>query len=526
MTSKKEPMPKHIPAWRRLGLKLKIAKEDPDDSIVIKGSSSNGKRRKGMAESDFALEYTHTDRPAKKSKKAVVNSPSTTVTPPGLAPLLAEVVLSRKHKSVAFTPDTKVEDGESAKQLFQTWQADWAAQDPTFNMSTASSALQVITPKPAVVSNSSPKAIIASASMQNEKKADKPKKSKEKKVKAQLPQSLHPHEPPAGQPALKYLTTYHTSYTTWKFSKPHQNYLIRHLFSPTHIPLSYDTALLHYLRGLKGTSARSRIRQQALAIRSEDTEWLASTPTVSEEMENETHEQCAERRRRDYEAAVTRLKEKLRAREEEREEREWEKLGGRDEWEWKLKKRRRAEVVLWGVGEEEEIVEKIVAPPQQPIVSKAAVSAIGGQDPTRGQARGMGGLESISKTGIARVSQAKKIVFADDGDTKASKADGTPIANRTMNTINKAAVTGGLVKRKRKRKRRTTGMPDDDSSSESSSSSGSESEVKQLEVKMMTGTQQVKAKHGSVEAEALNLGSVSASDSGSGSGSDESTDSD
>ncbi len=523
-----ESTPEHIPAWKKIGLKLKYANEELPigESSASKIIVTNGKKRKAITESNFAVDVATADSHTKKSKKskstpgealANVNVNAAIAILPRIAPSTVEPNPINRRKSVTFTPETKTQDGESVQQLFQTWHADWVAEDPSFNPSTAGLALKVITAKPTALST--PPQEIAKSSPPpspsiSAPKEKKLKKAKKKKVKARPSQSSQPTDNQTEHPALKYLTTYHSSHETWKFSKPHQNHLLRHLFSLTHIPSLYDPALLAYLCGLEGTSARSRIRQQALAIRTEDAEWLASEPTNADTMENETHEQCVERRRRDYEAAVARVKERLRAQEDEREEREWETLGGRDEWEWKLKKRRRAEVVLWGVGEED-VVQEVAAPPQRPIIPLVAGVGGGGQDVPQGRGRGMGGVEEISGSGIARGSQAKKIVFGDDDGVQ---TNGPQKVHGIQKMSGKYGVGEGQVKRKRKRKRRTTGVPDDDSSSDSSSSSSSsESEAEKVDGQKMAGKQQAKAKEGWIEMERSRPGSVSSSDSESGS---------
>lgn len=527
--------PKHIPAWKKIGLKLKYAKEELGEQSFSDVIVTNGKKRKVQTENGFAIDVATTDSPTKKSKKsksttgeealATVNGNAAIATPTRIATSITSTVESdtfKRRKSVAFTPETKTQDGESSQQLFQTWHANWVAEDPSFDPSTNSPALKVIAAKPADVSTS-PQALAKSSpppsSSISASKEKKPKKPKRKKIKARPSPPSQTTDNETEHPALKYLTTYHTSRETWKFSKPHQNHLLRHLFSLTHIPSSYDPGLLAYLRGLEGVSARSRIRQQALAIRTEDAEWLASEPTEADTMENETHEQCVERRRREYEAAVARVKERLRVQEDERQEKEWEMLGGRDEWEWKLKKRRRAEVVLWGVGEEEDVIQEVATPPQRPINHHVAGAGGSAQVNPRGRGTGMGGVEEISGSGIAKGSQAKKIVFGDDGaaQTNASqKVHGTPTMNGVKNS-GKYGAGEAQVKQKRKRKRRTTGVPDDDSSSDSSSS---ESETEKAGVQRMAGKQQAKAKEAWIEMERSRPESVSSSDSGSGSESD------
>ena len=535
-----ESTPKHIPAWKKIGLKLKYAKEELGENSASKIILTNGKKRKVTTQSNFAVDVANPDSPTKKSKKsksttgealAIVNDNATIATLSRTATATTSTIepnaISRR-KSVAFTPETKTQDGESTQQLFQTWHANWVAEDPSFDPSTVSPALKLITTKPADLSISGQELAKSSPpppSSVSAPKEKKPKKPKKKKIKARPSLSSQQTNNQTEHPALKYLTTYHTSHKTWKFSKPHQNHLLRHLFSLTHIPSFYDTALLAYLSGLEGTSARSRIRQQAFAIRTEDAEWLASEPTKADTMENETYEQCTERRRRDYEAAVVRVKERLRAQEDEREEREWEMLGGKEEWEWRLKKRRRAEVVLWGVGEEADVVQEVAEPPQRSIINHVAGHGGGGQDVPKGRGKGMGGVEEISGSGIARGSQAKKLVFGDDGTVQ---TDGPQKVHgiQTMTEGQKSAKYGageGQVKRKRKRKRRTTGVPDDDSSSDSSSSS-SESEAEKVGVQKMAGKQQAKAKEAWIEMERSRPGSVSSSDSGSGSESDGNSD--
>ena len=125
----------------------------------------------------------------------------------------------------------------------------------------------------------------------------------------------------------------------------------------------------------------------------------------------------AKRKKEQYERAWKQEKDRL---EEIEHLREWEE--GREEFEWKVQKRRRAEEVLGVIGEAE---------------------------------TQLAGDVKTSTTGNTRGTEARK-------------------------RQGKASVDGGPVvpaKKKRKRKRRTTGVPDDeDSSSSSSSSSSSDSD--------------------------------------------------
>ena len=530
MAPSSEPAPKHIPAWKKLGLKLKYAKEEQEDVIGSTNQAVNGKKRKSFAENGTAVEPTPTDRSVKKAKrsKSKENNPpvtsaedfTTNTVPQTTEPSSSAIVATpvSKRKSVAFTPETKTEDGDSVKQLYKTWYANQLVENPLCDPSVLSPALKSITPRTITAAKSQTSEVTQSSPPPSASKT-KSKKPKNKKKGESKPSPISlPSDPPTEHPAISYLTTHNTSPSTWKFSKPHQNHLLKHLFSLTHIQPSHDVALLSYLRGLKGTSARSRIRQQALTIRSEDEEWLASEPTDAEKeaMDNETHEQCRERKRSEYEDAVKRVKESLRAKEEER---EWELGGERDEWEERLRKRRRAEVVLWGVGEEEEEAENPTPLPPH-ATSKNNDFRHGGQEFPKGRGKGMGGVEEISASGIAKASQGKKIVF-DDGGVGVKQGNRV---NGLQKMNGKAAANEGQVKSKRKRKRRTGVPDDDDSSSDESSRSSSSSEESEEDTKPALG-KQVNGKGKSGDAE-TSSSSGSGSGSGSESGSSEDSDSD
>ena len=563
-----ELVQKHVPAWKKLGLKLKFAKEEPEDSQPYANGTIKRKRRKAFAEEDTTVENLPVERSAKKIKKsklraeetgeavngkgtshdigeekvrtkiknamssidrsveAVNGDPNPSDEPTKVERSSKKVKKSKvktdtsavsinsrlsgadgqetslppaskntpisKGKSVSFTPDTKTSDGDSVKGLYKTWIAKQIATDPSFDPSTVSPALRSIIPSTVASLESTSPTIPTSIS--NSKLTTTDNKKSTKKKKTRLPKTSSGSGPSRFDPVLTYLTTHRTSPQTWKFSKPHQNQILKHLFSLKHIPPSYDPALLPYIRGLKGTSARLRIRKEALAVREENGKWLASEPLESERMENETAAQCNARRRRDYEAAVVRIKQTLEEQEDEREERESELLGEYEEWEERLQKRRRAEVVLWGVGEDEDEVAESHATAGSngrqmefgmAHFARAAREVGPGPRVGRGVGMGMGGVEVIDAGGIARGSKGKKVVFADDGPAQAARtvkmdgANGVARANGVHGIKPSGADNGaanGTTSRRKRKRRKLTGVPDDDDSTSSSSSSSSSDE--------------------------------------------------
>ena len=549
-----ELIQKHVPAWKKLGLKLKFAKEEPEDPQPRDNGNGSSKKRKIPLEDEGAIvekapaessvkkvkksklraedsgevpngnsvsnkhqdeaksrnkikkskptieesvgalngdpnhssEPTNEEGPSKKTKKPKVKSTTsingrlddTHEQQSSSAPQLKTTPAS-KGKSVSFTPDTKTKDGDSVKSLYKTWIAKQIATDPSFDPSTISPALKSIVPS--VVAPPESPSPITSASTSN----SKPKPTK--KPKTRLPKISSGHGPSRFDPVLTYLTTHHTSPKTWKFSKSHQNQILKHLFSLNHIPPSYNAALLSYLRGLDSASARSRVRKEALTIREDDEKWLTSEPSEAEKMNNETTAQCNARRQHDYEAAVARFKQSLKDKEHEREEREAELLGENEEWEERFRKRKRAEIVLWSVGAEEEVAapshtssssrqdtsKDTPIPNMQSGLAQLAQAARDAPVPAprvgKGVGMGMGGVEVIDAGGIAKASRGKKVVFGQDDGAAAAPGD----VNGSGSANGVRGVNG--VKRKRKTKKRID-MPDDDDSSDSSSSSSSDDE--------------------------------------------------
>ncbi|KAL1693874.1 hypothetical protein GGG16DRAFT_48486 [Schizophyllum commune] len=65
--------------------------------------------------------------------------------------------------------------------------------------------------------------------------------------------------------ALSYAYTYHKHREVWKFSKAHQNWLIRHCWSTTEIPDDYIPLLKKYLKNLQG-GARERLLETCQSI--------------------------------------------------------------------------------------------------------------------------------------------------------------------------------------------------------------------------------------------------------------------
>ncbi|KAL5324228.1 hypothetical protein ACEPPN_008772 [Leptodophora sp. 'Broadleaf-Isolate-01'] len=267
------PSATHIPAWRRLGLKLKSAQDSPSvESPATPGDESSKRKRTSTDDST----------PSKKLKKnstALVESSQEPITPQIL-----------RKKSVTFTPETKHEDGDSIKQLFNSWKAEQQAQDPTFEFGNSNPAFA--TPEP-------PKVEVKVDPKLDEKerrvKRVKPTQEKASKAKAKKPSKIVKPPTPSSRPFLQYLKQYCESRDTWKFNKNHQNHLLKHAFNVEVVPSDHVHFLYKYVEGLAG-GVRTRLRDTAIEIKVKDKE--AGQAGFPEDMVH------PEKRQREYDVAM------------------------------------------------------------------------------------------------------------------------------------------------------------------------------------------------------------------------------
>ncbi|KAL9611573.1 MAG: hypothetical protein Q9167_003792 [Letrouitia subvulpina] len=450
-----EPSEAYIPAWKRLGLKLKNAAiEAPEpQNGKLTGVVPIENRKRRIEVGDGEVRENSTSVPIKKSRKSHATESVVSITDNASS----TTKNSLKRKSVSFTPETKTKDGESTKDLYDIWVASEKEADPSFDPSSANKSIRDVA-LPSIRHNQKTALSNPEPSKREKKKKKKRNKSKSTLIHQQDspssttdstnqpnkedPKIAPPPPPTTTHPALTYLTTYQTSPETWKFSKARESYILKHIFSFTHIPASYNPALKTYLSGLRSQAACQRLRSLALKIRDKDEEWLASIsspslerpghnngkePTTANKMEMETEKHSYHRKA--FDRAVGHHESLLRAYEEAKLETEKDRI-----WIAKVERRRRAEIVLWGVG---------LADEWQSRSGSRSGSAAG---------------PATSSSGVIVTNGVKRARSPDAGERRAG---GEP-------------QTG---KKKKRRKRRTTGVPDDESS-ESSSESESESDAK------------------------------------------------
>ncbi|KAI0421353.1 hypothetical protein F5X98DRAFT_329424 [Xylaria grammica] len=231
-----------VPAWKRLGLKLKPASEAqshdathhptnatttssvPNNRAHLSSSTPNAKRR--ASGGPPALDHS-----AKRARQEPTSSNQT----------------PKKAKSVSFTADT-------------------AGPQPAVSV------------KAKLHKQTPPKGVVNAAPA--------------KPIKKSAPVNL--------ELALAYLRNWHTARESWKFNKNHQTKLLEQVFADadeTTIPAADINVFYEYIQGLQG-GVRTRLRELASGIKAQDMEKGASGFTTSGKAD------MAKRKQKEYEEVI------------------------------------------------------------------------------------------------------------------------------------------------------------------------------------------------------------------------------
>lgn len=287
-------MSQHVPAWKKIGLKLKYAKDTADDAPVstasetnVTGSSHAGAKRSREQDAEQGNgsapkrnkqsgRELRTESPAPRS--ILSGSQSPTKTP-------------ANKKAVSFSAETKAEDGETGQNYFKAWAAGGQPHTPpkpSTEIEVPETPESATKPSPvkgpespaetkakAKTSKRDKKTDRAAAQTQDpnvesmpslqERKASKAAKKaakQERKAQSQPQQQQQPDSAP--KPAyLEYLHQFHYDKPHWKFNKSKENHLLKSVWSTFRVPASYTEALVSYIAGLQGAGARTRLVEGA-----------------------------------------------------------------------------------------------------------------------------------------------------------------------------------------------------------------------------------------------------------------------
>jgi hypothetical protein len=316
-------MSQHVPAWKKIGLKLKYAKETADDAPVSTVPDTNGQSHAGAKRSREEDEQED-DTTAKRNKQSTREIRTESPAPRSiLSGSQSPTKTPANKKAVSFSAETKAEDGETGQNYFKAWAAGQphTPPKPSTEIVVPESAEKPSPIKPqespagteakAKASKRDKKADRAAAQTQNldvegmpslqerrESKAAKKAAKQERKAQSQVQQ-------PVSAPTsayVEYLHQFHHDKTNWKFNKSKENHLLKSIWSMYRVPASYTDALVSYVAGLQGAGARTRLVEGADEVLRDVTEKGGAKFEFNGYEESET-------RREAYIAALKRLRE-------------------------------------------------------------------------------------------------------------------------------------------------------------------------------------------------------------------------
>lgn len=304
-----------IPAWKRLGLKLKNVK-DTKEAVSSTNSVLPNKLKQSSpsAHSGPRVDGSLAE-PLAKRRRVESHANGHTQTNGSLAGtsgILPKDQAARLKKKVSFTAETKLEDG--GKELITGWEQD----DYAYYEQKAAE-------------NDAKEARRDFASAQ--------KKSEESKIFSKKPSST----PRKSKDALDYLNLYYRSRCSWKFSKNREVWILQHILSTNDIPTSFNIALASYVHGLGSRQARSRLLNQCQEAL--EKEGPKESPEVGQDSDLD-HMEDLKRQKAYHDYAVGRFKRSLEDHLNDEQRQADEDDPQYQRW---LSRRRRAELLLWAV---------------------------------------------------------------------------------------------------------------------------------------------------------------------------------
>jgi hypothetical protein len=311
-------MPEHIPAWKRLGLKLKSAKEAQGGTVAPTNGASPKELKRSLPDAHLALAPELREswvKPVTKRRRLGSDTTESARSNGSLnrTPNIFSTGPSAKlKKKVSFTAETKLEDG--GKELITDWEHD----DYAYYEQKAAD-------------NDAKEALRVASDAQN-----KPHES-----------STHPQKPSdtrrKSKDALEYLNLYCRSRRSWKFNKNREVWILRHILSSDDIPTSFNIALASYVHGLGSKQARLRLLSQCQEALDKE---VPEEPSKGETGSNPGHMEDPIRRKAYHDDAIKRFKRNLEGHLDHEQRKADEDDPDYQRW---LSRRRRAELLLWAV---------------------------------------------------------------------------------------------------------------------------------------------------------------------------------
>lgn len=257
----------YTPAWQRLGLKLRSPTATDTSSFVDTPEVPTTSRKRKLQHEAETIQVTQDT--TKRTKRASNGFKESSADLDDL-----QENSGSRRKSVTFSPDTKVEDGDSSKRLVQaafasklartTGLEEWnivAATEELNNLSKQSQNL-----KPKIRTNAGKKGIAVNGISDEKDNQTTPHSPLTRTVSKPSSKVEAARQKKKHELAIQYLKEYKDNRTTWKFNKSRQVAVLKMVLDCNSIPTVYDESLKQYLEGLKGEGSRRNLRGEAQGV--------------------------------------------------------------------------------------------------------------------------------------------------------------------------------------------------------------------------------------------------------------------
>jgi hypothetical protein len=163
-----------------------------------------------------------------------------------------------RRKSVTFTPETKLESPTTTED--RTIGINGTADETAVAVSTEQNSLET-------------------NELEDQKPSKRDQKLAKKKRKQQEQESASPNSPAY----LEYLDQFEHDRPNWRFNKKRQVDLFKKIFDVQRVPSRYNQAVCHYISGLQGGAARTRVIESGLeALKNLAIKWTISITELKE----------------------------------------------------------------------------------------------------------------------------------------------------------------------------------------------------------------------------------------------------
>ncbi|GAB7345848.1 hypothetical protein MBLNU457_4104t1 [Dothideomycetes sp. NU457] len=263
-----------VPAWKKIGLRLKNASETLPEVKATSTKQTNGTQ---------VNEQPHDDRAASSNQPLSLSKPTTLAirSPEGKAQSHDGAKKSKKRKASeaddASTALSSTEGPESRSTEVNAKQPKESKEDRKITSAERSSKRRKSVSFAADTKSEDGNSVTTTPVNQEIQDLAIEKKASKKDKKAKAAQSATGSTSDDSKVAsakakprdiakagyLEYLDQFHNDRENWKFNKSKQNDLIKNVFNIYRIPPDYDGALSAYIEGLQGEGARKRLRDQA-----------------------------------------------------------------------------------------------------------------------------------------------------------------------------------------------------------------------------------------------------------------------